>query len=69
LHDAIPESGLDTDLVDQVTALAGSSMLSVRAEAARVLEAAGRPAPDPPATPAHPSLSRAFVSDTIPDKI
>ncbi|WP_158715013.1 ATP-binding protein [Kitasatospora phosalacinea] len=63
LHDGLPESELDTDLVGQVTALARSTMLSVRAEAARVLAAAGCPVPDPPATPAHPFLIHALAAD------
>ncbi|MGW7580932.1 hypothetical protein ACWGKU_33690 [Kitasatospora sp. NPDC054768] len=61
LHEEPLPEGLDDGLADRITALARSTMLSVRAEASRVLEASGRPVPDPPATRAHPFLTHALA--------
>ncbi|MCH6165155.1 AAA family ATPase [Pseudonocardia alaniniphila] len=54
---------LADDLATQLTLLARSDPLSVRALAADILANAGRPIPTPPATAAHPAL-RLALADT-----
>ncbi|MBT2492417.1 hypothetical protein J7E96_28685 [Streptomyces sp. ISL-96] len=60
LHSHLPEGPLDASLREQLEALCGSGLLSVRAEAAAVLTRAGCQRPSPPATAAHPTLARAI---------
>ncbi|GLF95509.1 P-loop domain-containing protein [Streptomyces yaizuensis] len=59
LRDHLPPGPLDAALLDRLVALCGSDMLSVRAEASAILKSAGHQPPPPPATPAHPTLTRA----------
>ncbi|WP_423834346.1 AAA family ATPase [Streptomyces manipurensis] len=59
LCDHLPPDPLDAALLDRLVALCTSDMLSVRAEAAAILTRAGHQPPPPPATPAHPTLTRA----------
>ncbi|MER6194887.1 ATP-binding protein [Streptomyces cyaneofuscatus] len=60
LHSHLSEDPLDAALREQLEALCGSGMLSVRAEAAAVLTRAGCQPSSPPATAAHPTLTRAI---------
>ncbi|KOX42417.1 AAA family ATPase [Streptomyces sp. NRRL F-7442] len=58
LHSQLPEGPLDAALREQLEALCGTGMLSVRAEASAVLTRAGYRPPSPPATAAHQTLAR-----------
>ncbi|MFF7591091.1 NACHT domain-containing protein [Kitasatospora purpeofusca] len=58
LRSHMPDGSLDTALREQLVALCGSDMLSVRVEAAAILARAGHQPPAPPATAAHPTLAR-----------
>ncbi|MFF0818307.1 hypothetical protein ACFYVR_24615 [Rhodococcus sp. NPDC003318] len=58
LRDLVSTTPLTAALLDQLTTLTGSDLLSVRVAAADILANAGRIPPAPPATPAHPELSR-----------
>ena len=63
-----PRGGeLAEDLADRLADLARSDLLSVRALAAEILSNAGRQAPTPPATAAHPALTRA-VADALAEE-
>ena len=48
--DCLPANSLNDELALELTRLAATDWLSVRALAARILQAQGRPVPDPPAT-------------------
>ncbi|MEF9908552.1 AAA family ATPase [Streptomyces sp. P9-A2] len=68
LHSHLPDGPLDAALLDQLVALCGSDMLSVRAEASAVLARAGHQPPSPPATAAHPILVRAVAALSDPEE-
>jgi len=61
LRDGLRGGELADDLADQLADLAGSDLLSLRVLAADLLSNAGRQAPDPPATAAHPTITRALA--------
>lgn len=61
LRDGLRGAGLADDLADRLTDLAQSDLLSVRVLAADILSGAGRQVPGPPATAAHPAVTRALA--------
>jgi hypothetical protein len=61
LRDGVRSDELADDLADQLADLAQSDLLSVRVLAADILSNAGRQAPAPPATAAHPAVTRALA--------
>jgi hypothetical protein len=61
LRDGLRGAVMADDLADQLTDLARSDLLSVRVLAADILSSAGRQVPDPPATAAHPAITRALA--------
>ncbi|MDQ3154922.1 MAG: ATP-binding protein [Actinomycetota bacterium] len=56
----LPAGELTDEMAAELTRLAGTDWLSVRALAARILDAHGRPVPDPPATEPAPKVRAAF---------
>lgn len=52
----LPAGELTDEMAAELTRLAGGDWLSVRAPASRILEAHGRPIPDPPATEPAPNV-------------
>jgi hypothetical protein len=67
LRDGLRDGDLSDDLADQLASLARGDLLSVRAVAAGILSNAGRQAPSPPGTAAHPALARA-VADALAEE-
>jgi len=61
VRDGLRDASLTDNLAAQLTVLARSDLLSVRALAAEILERAGRPVPAPPASEAHPILQRSVA--------
>lgn len=66
IRDHLPRGALTDTLADQLTEMAKSELLSVRALAGETLEHHGRPVPDPPATQPDPAL-RLGIAQAIED--
>jgi uncharacterized protein YbjT (DUF2867 family) len=60
VHTYLPIGELTDELAAELTLLAGTKLLSVRALASQILDAQGRPVPHPPVSEPDPKIRAAY---------